>query len=335
MNPLVSIIIPVYNGSNYLGDAIESALAQTYRNCEILVINDGSTDDGLTENVALRYESKIRYLVKKNGGCGSALNFGINHMRGEYFSWLSHDDLYLPNKIEKQIRLLESLQGRAIPIVYGGYEIIDAHAIPVAKVFFHKSHSINDLNTPLYPVVKNLIHGCSLLIHRTWIDKVGRFDERLLHTQDYDYWLRLMRLAPILFDEEILIKSRVHPAQSTYSDGRDEECNRFWSDLIRGISPQEMALMNKSAFMFYSSMKSQLSKTPFKEAALLASELSANAFAKNKIRSILEWIQLALFDSSSLSILRSVVNGDISIRWMAIKLREDGLLRTARRVLKI
>jgi glycosyltransferase involved in cell wall biosynthesis len=334
VNPLVSIIIPVYNGSNYLGAAIDSALAQTYKNCEILVINDGSTDNGLTESVALKYGSKIRYFVKKNGGCGSALNYGLDQMRGEYFSWLSHDDLYLPNKIQHQIKLLECTQEEIPPIVYGGYEIIDADSSSVATVYFHKNHSIECLNLSLYPVVKNLIHGCSLLIHRSWIDRVGKFDESLLHTQDYDYWLRLMRLAPIIFDSEILIKSRVHPGQTTYSEGRNEECNRFWSNLLKSISPKEMASMNQSEFVFYSSMKSQLSKTPFKEAALLASEFSINAFSKNKSKSFFEWMRLAFLDISINSTFHAVITGDISVRWIVMKLREDGLWRTAKRILK-
>src|SRR5262245_18482633 len=89
--PLVSIVIPVYNGANFVADAIESALQQTYSRTEIIVINDGSTDDGATAQVAQIYGSRIRYYEKANGGCGSALNYGIERMRGEYFSWLSHD----------------------------------------------------------------------------------------------------------------------------------------------------------------------------------------------------------------------------------------------------
>ena len=102
-NPKVSIIIPVYNGSNYLKDAIDSALAQTYKNLEILVINDGSNDDGKTREIALSYKDKIRYFEKENGGASSAINLGIKEMKGEYFSWLSHDDMYYPNKVERQV----------------------------------------------------------------------------------------------------------------------------------------------------------------------------------------------------------------------------------------
>jgi len=105
-NPKVSIVIPVYNGSNYLHEAIDSALAQTYKNVEIIVVNDGSTDDGKTEAIAKSYGDKIRYYYKKNGGVSSALNLGISNMSGDYFAWLSHDDIYLPQNVEFQLRAL-------------------------------------------------------------------------------------------------------------------------------------------------------------------------------------------------------------------------------------
>src|SRR6185436_20245230 len=108
--PKVSIVIPVYNGSNYLRTAVESALAQTYSNIEIIVVNDGSTDDGDTEAIALSYGGRIKYYCKPNGHVASALNFGIRHMSGEYFSWLSHDDLYKSDKIALQMRALSELE---------------------------------------------------------------------------------------------------------------------------------------------------------------------------------------------------------------------------------
>ena len=86
-NPKVSIVIPVYNGSNYLREAIDSALAQTYKNIEVIVINDGSNDRGKTDKICKSYGNKIRYFKKENGGVSSALNMGIEKMEGEYFSW--------------------------------------------------------------------------------------------------------------------------------------------------------------------------------------------------------------------------------------------------------
>ena len=111
MEKKVTIIIPVYNGSNYVREAIDSALAQTYKNIEILVVNDGSTDEGATRDICLSYGDKITYYEKENGGVSTALNLGIEKMTGDYFSWLSHDDLYYPDKIEKQMKELEKYMG--------------------------------------------------------------------------------------------------------------------------------------------------------------------------------------------------------------------------------
>ena len=85
--PKVSIVIPVYNGSDYLGEAIDSALTQTYPNIEILIVNDGSNDGGATERIARSYGDKVRYVSKDNGGVASALNLAIREMKGDYFSW--------------------------------------------------------------------------------------------------------------------------------------------------------------------------------------------------------------------------------------------------------
>ena len=105
-NPLVSIVIPVYNGSKFLGEAIQSALNQTYKNVEVIVVNDGSNDNDKTEQIALSFKKKIRYFKKENGGVSSALNLGIRKMKGDFFSWLSHDDLYDSQKIKMQIQYI-------------------------------------------------------------------------------------------------------------------------------------------------------------------------------------------------------------------------------------
>ena len=108
-NPSVTILIPVYNGSNFIKQAIESAINQTYTNIEIIVIDDGSTDKGKTEKAVKSFGKKVKYIKKENGGVASALNRGIKEATGEYISWLSHDDIYLPNKIEKEIEVLNNL----------------------------------------------------------------------------------------------------------------------------------------------------------------------------------------------------------------------------------
>lgn len=105
--PRISVVIPVYNGENYLKEAIDSALNQTYENVEVLVVDDGSVDG--TREIMNAYGDRIIGLHKKNGGVATALNMGIAHMSGEYFAWLSHDDLMKPDACEIYVR---HLQGR-------------------------------------------------------------------------------------------------------------------------------------------------------------------------------------------------------------------------------
>ena len=130
-NPKVSIIIPVYNGKNYMKEAIDSALAQTYQNIEIIVVNDGSTDNGATRKIAESYGNKIKYFEKENGGVSTALNLAIEKMSGDYFSWLSHDDRYYKNKIESQIEYLKKYDENTI--IYTDYDLMDENSNVFAK----------------------------------------------------------------------------------------------------------------------------------------------------------------------------------------------------------
>ena len=114
----VSLIIPVYNGEDYVEEAINSALNQTYENLEIIVVNDGSKDK--TEQICLKYKDKIRYYAKENGGVATALNLALEKMTGEYFSWLSHDDLYYPNKIEEEMKYADDHC-----IIFSNYDLIN------------------------------------------------------------------------------------------------------------------------------------------------------------------------------------------------------------------
>jgi len=138
INPKISIVIPAYNAANYLSEAIDSALAQTYPNVEIIVVNDGSRDDGETEKIALSYGDQIRYFHKENGGSSSALNVGIANMTGEWFSWLSHDDLYTPEKLEKQVAYMNSLDideaELSKHVFFSASELIDANGKVIRSV---------------------------------------------------------------------------------------------------------------------------------------------------------------------------------------------------------
>ena len=156
--PKVSIVIPVYNGSNYLQEAIDSALAQTYSNMEVIVVNDGSNDDRATEKIALSYGERIRYFYKPNGGVATALNLGIEKMTGEYFSWLSHDDMYLPDKIEQEIVCLQRLRDFHA-VIAEGYQVVDTNGGYIATVNLHRQYPKDKLTNPMFVLMRGGIQA--------------------------------------------------------------------------------------------------------------------------------------------------------------------------------
>lgn len=251
-NPKVSIVIPVYNGSEYLGISIDSALAQTYKNIEVIVINDGSTDDGKTDKICKSYGKKIRYFKKENGGVATALNLGIEKMSGEYFSWLSHDDIYYPEKVASQINILHKLDDKKT-LIFSGYEIIDADGKSLSNIDFQKKHKKEDLKKPLYAFLHLCLNGCTMLIHKNYFEKFGVFNPNLPTTQDYDLWFRLYRSSKIFYDSNIFFKSRCHENQDSrnYIDSHIAECNEFWLKILKEITPKEIENLADSRFSFF------------------------------------------------------------------------------------
>jgi glycosyltransferase involved in cell wall biosynthesis len=237
-DPKVSIIIPVYNGADFLREAIDSALAQTYPNIEIIVVNDGSDDGGITEQIALSYSTKISYYFKENGGVASALNYGIETMSGELFSWLSHDDVYYPEKVEAQIIELRKMLQPSV--LYSNYELIDDRSQFLRKVT-SQYYTPGEFRKAL--IIDNPIHGCSALVPRICFERVGLFDERLRTTQDYDLWFRLAKEYSFHQMPVVLLKSREHKRQGTVtlSSLHIRECNSFLISGMHELVAEKMA----------------------------------------------------------------------------------------------
>ncbi|SDD91643.1 Glycosyltransferase involved in cell wall bisynthesis [Paenibacillus sp. UNCCL117] len=271
-NPLVSIIIPVYNGSNYMRDAIDSALYQTYNNIEVIVINDGSKDDGQTEKIALSYGDKIRYFRKENGGVASALNLGIEKMKGEYFSWLSHDDLYTNNKIENQIEILSKLEDKKT-LVTGGYVVVNSSGEYLYDVDPLNNHMIEDLENTVYPLLRGAIHGCAILIHKSHFERVGIFNTNLPTTQDYDLFFRMLRGQKIHFHKGLHVKSRVHDQQDSRKlvNVHVEECNQLWINMMKELTYEEKCLIDGSEYSFYKNIYNFLKNVTLYEKAIIYS----------------------------------------------------------------
>ncbi|PIP53410.1 hypothetical protein COX08_01135 [Candidatus Beckwithbacteria bacterium CG23_combo_of_CG06-09_8_20_14_all_34_8] len=234
-DPLVSIIIPVYNGSNYLKEAIDSALGQTYPNIEVLVINDGSSDNGKTEQVAKIYGNKIRYLLKKNGGVATALNYGIEKMKGEWFAWLSHDDIYEPYKISELVKYIDNHPDAKI--LYTDYQLVNEKGAHLHDVSV-KPKKTNNMQLRLidsYP-----LNGCAMLIKKECFDKVGNFDESLRTTQDYDLWFRLSKHYNYDYVPISSIRSRLHSEQGSHTYAGADEADNLYLKIIKQILLSEI-----------------------------------------------------------------------------------------------
>ena len=213
-----AIIIPVYNGANYLSQAIESALNQTYENIEIIVVNDGSNDENKTELIAKKY-SKVKYFKKENGGVSSALNYGIQKMRGKYFSWLSHDDVYAKDKIKTQVKQLERIH-KENAIALCSIQQIDKDGkkiLSLSRKNPFKENSIIEANEALSLLLKGYeFNGCSMLIPKSVFDRCGLFDENLRFSQDIFMWMKIfLNDYSLIYNSDKLVYSRIHNGQVT------------------------------------------------------------------------------------------------------------------------
>lgn len=232
-----------------MAQAINSALAQTYSNTEVIVINDGAADDGATRQIATAYGIRIRYFEKSNGGVASALNAGLRMMNGDYFAWLSHDDIYHPTKIERQVAFLQ--RNRDLhAICYTDHDFIDERSvrIGVAKL---KDISPNHFRCVITEC--SAVHGCSLLIPRGCFRLAGDFDENKVTTQDYDMWFRLAKGCRFIRLPEVLMSSRRHPNQGTVRHASivRAEGDALYADFVRKLTDEEVSDYSGKAPQFF------------------------------------------------------------------------------------
>ncbi len=255
--PLVSIVIPVYNGSNYMREAIDSALSQDYDNLEIIVINDGSTDGGKTKEIAKSYGNKIKYLEKENGGVSTALNLGIKEMKGEYFSWLSHDDRYYPNKISTQVNYLieHDLLDKKV-ITYTDYDVINEKSKVIGETSFGV-YRPND--KPELALIRGLVSGTALLIPKKAFEEYGVFDTKYRCVQDYLLFFDFMKTYRYVFIPKITNSTRVHAGQVTNVNPKVIEENNFlWIKIQEETSDETKIRLMHSIYDFYVRMERYL-----------------------------------------------------------------------------
>lgn len=203
--PLVSIVLPVYNGARFLAESIQSCQAQTYPHWELIVVDDCSTD--ATPQIAAGFaagDARIRLIRhEQNRKLPGALNTGFDVARGEYLTWTSDDNLYRPEALAEMVRFLEDHPD--VGLVYADYSLIDDQGIIAGTVRVRERSAL---------MFKSVVGPC-FLYRRAVAEAVGRYAEDLVLAEDYDYWLRVsarFEIAPLRRD---LYLYREHAASLT------------------------------------------------------------------------------------------------------------------------
>lgn len=219
--PVVSVIMPAYNASNYIEEAINSVIAQTYTNWELIIVDDGSTDM-TTEKVqsCLENENRIQYFYQENGKQGKARNLGISKASGSYIAFLDADDLWLPEKLEIQ---LQEIKEKNVDLVFS-----DSYIFNNNDDVFDRSRKMNTLNQifrgeealKLF-LIGNRIPTLTVLAKKEKILLTYGFSEKLIiqNAEDYHLWLKMIINGCVFYgSDKILASYRVHSGSSTGQD---------------------------------------------------------------------------------------------------------------------
>lgn len=207
----VSVLIPVYNDAEHIAEAIDSALAQTLNEVEVIVVDDGSTD--YTPELLRRYDDKIAVIRQRNQGVAAALNRAFDASRGKYVCFLGSDDTVTPGKAEIQVKILESNPDAGL--CCGVWEIIDEATGSVKTRYPQLPSNWTDMSKFKLPFVAS-----SPLIRREWVAKVNGFDETVKSSEDYEFWWRL-GVAGCKFIQTDYLVTRILARKK--SKGRDPE----------------------------------------------------------------------------------------------------------------
>ncbi len=204
----VSVIIPVYNQERYLAAAIDSVLSQTFRDFELIVVDDGSTDR--TPEVIEGYGDRIRAFRKPNGGNANAFNYGLREARGEWVCWLSSDDMWEPVKLARQVEAARTAPS-GTALVYTDVTIIDSEGGAVEQMRMPDPPAGRKLRLSLARFC--YINASCVLVRRSALEEAGPFDESDPISADYDMWLRIAERHKFIHVPETLIRYRVHSGQ--------------------------------------------------------------------------------------------------------------------------
>ncbi len=205
-SPLISVVIPCYNAQAYLAEAIESALNQSYTHIEILILDDGSTDDSPRIAKSYKNENRLIYLHQENSGLSSARNLGIRHSSGKYIALLDADDRWEPYKLSRQMETFQTAP--SCGMVFTDYSTFDSQGLRDSRR--NADHHAGIVEYSQLLSRSNFIYPSTVLIRRSVFDVCGSFDESLRSIEDYDMWLRIAQKFKVRGIREPLTAIRIH-----------------------------------------------------------------------------------------------------------------------------
>lgn len=218
---LVSVIVPVYNAEDFMCETLDSILAQTYKNIEIICIDDMSKDSSrlIIEDYASRYENIRPIILEENGGVSNARNVGIANARGRYIAFLDSDDVWMPEKIEKQIKFMVE---NKYAFTFTGYRFMDADS----KLLNTVVHAKKDLTYDKL-LRQNAISCLTVVIDRAYIEDIYM---PKIHHEDYAAWLRILKKGYKAYGlDEVLAKYRTR--QNSLSGNKLKAAGWTWNIL--------------------------------------------------------------------------------------------------------
>ena len=286
--PTVSVIIPTFNRRKVVVNAIRSVLHQTYRDYEIIVVDDGSTDD--TAEALTPYMDRIRYVYQANLGASVAKNKGIQLARGKWISVLDSDDVWLPTKLEIQLKVVATL-GKDYGACFTDCDFFGhTHAIPSAfeQAGLNEDQPFGPLEDPLQFILARhaAIYGQSLLVLRSLIEYPNGFDERLVVAEDTDLLFRLAFQTKFCFVNERLVRIDRTPCRKvglmelfSRSDDRafrsKEHVLKKWICLPNMDPELRRTLQERLKFLYYDWLVAKLYRCRYVKAFEIAGRIKA------------------------------------------------------------
>jgi glycosyltransferase involved in cell wall biosynthesis len=245
-NPTVSVIIPAYNAAPWIAETIDSVLNQTFKDFEVIVVDDGSTD--ATAEVVASYKPQIQYLYKNNGGPSSARNTGICAARGQYIAFLDADDLWLPEKLQIQMQLF--IQNPSLAWVYSNGLIFEENPNKNPHLFSQSSYMYSgEILRPL--LLQDFVASPTPIVRRDVFKDVGLFNEEssFKSVEDWDMWLRIAARYPVGFIDKPLVKYRRHSTSLTGTSIIERSLESRLTVIERAISrePERLSDLRQQA----------------------------------------------------------------------------------------